>query len=194
MLHSSRRHARPRARACGATRFAHAARAASLHLLQEKGARGGGGGGASGGAGGAGGAAGGVPGGSGGHHAPDKKQYEKKLEDLVFEAVRTLKHTATLDNIANQIEDKYDVPAGFRKQLAAHLKSLADAGKLVKSKTAFVLPGRGAVRVQMRAWALHRTCSCMHACVHVLTLPRVLLRVRAAAQGRLRRQDGGLQK
>ncbi len=154
---------------------------------QEKGARGSGGagGGAAGGAGGASGA-GGAPGGSGGHHPPDKKQYEKKLEDLVFEAVRTLKHTATLDNIANQIEDKYDVPAGFRKQLAAHLKSLADAGKLVKSKTAFVLPGRGAVR-----GARHGSAAlvCIAKCACVLT---TTLRVRAflcpaaaAAQGRV---------
>jgi len=75
--------------------------------------------------------------------APDKRQYEKKLEDLVFEAVRTLKQAATLEGIAVHIEDKYDVPAEFRKQLAAHLKSLADAGKLMKSKTAFTLPGRG---------------------------------------------------
>ncbi len=81
---------------------------------------------------------------AGGGAGPDKKQYEKKLEDLVFEAVRTLKHSATLEGIAVHIEDKYDVPPGFRKQLAAHLKSLADAGKLTKAKTAFVLPGRGA--------------------------------------------------
>ena len=64
----------------------------------------------------------------------------------MFEAVRTLKQSATLEGIAVHIEDKYDVPPGFRKQLAAHLKSLADAGKLVKAKTAFVLPSRAAVR------------------------------------------------
>ncbi len=89
---------------------------------------------------------GGGGGGGGGHGGGDKKQYEKKLEDLVFEAVRTLKQSATLEGIAVHIEDKYDVPPGFRKQLAAHLKSLADAGKLVKAKTAFVLPSRAAVR------------------------------------------------
>jgi hypothetical protein len=81
--------------------------------------------------------------------------------------VRTLKHTATLDNIANQIEDKYDVPAGFRKQLAAHLKSLADAGKLVKSKTAFVLPGRGAVRGARHGIAMRVVFASQCACVRV---------------------------
>jgi hypothetical protein len=84
--------------------------------------------------------------GGGGGGGDNKKQYEKKLEDLVFEAVRTLKQSATLEGIAVHIEDKYDVPPGFRKQLAAHLKSLADAGKLNKAKTAFVLPSRAAVR------------------------------------------------
>ena len=89
--------------------------------------------------------------GGGGGAGADKKQYEKKLEDLVFEAVRTLKASATLEGIAVHIEDKYDVPPGFRKQLAAHLKSLADSGKLVKAKTAFVLPSRSAVRRSSRA-------------------------------------------
>ncbi len=72
----------------------------------------------------------------------------------MFEAVRTLKHSATLEGIAVQIEDKYDVPHGFRKQLAAHLKSLADAGKLVKSKAAFLLPGRGMVRRDAKSHCL----------------------------------------
>ena len=76
--------------------------------------------------------------------SPAPVAYEKKLEDLVFEAVRTLKQAATLEGIAVHIETAYDTPPMFRKQLAAHLKSLADAGRLVKNRAAFSLPGKGA--------------------------------------------------
>ena len=69
--------------------------------------------------------------------------HEKTLEVLVFEAVRTLKAAATVDGIAVHIEAGYDVPPMFRKQLAAHLKSLHEAGRLVMNKAAYALPGRG---------------------------------------------------
>ena len=72
--------------------------------------------------------------------------YEKTLEVLVFEAVRTLKHAATVERIGAYIEAGYDVPPMFRKQLAAHLRSLREAGRLVMSKSAFALPGRTGVR------------------------------------------------
>lgn len=71
---------------------------------------------------------------------PDANSSEQKLEDLVFEAVRALRANATLEHVALAIEDKYDVPPAFRKQLAAHLKSLAHAGKLVKSRNTYSLP------------------------------------------------------
>jgi len=70
----------------------------------------------------------------------------RQIETLVFDAVRTLKHAATMDGIAVAIEDIYDVPAKFREQLKEHLRSLVAAGKLAKNKTVFSLPtsARGA--------------------------------------------------
>jgi hypothetical protein len=72
---------------------------------------------------------------------------EKTLEGLVFDSVRALRAQATVENITQAVEDKYDVPPKFREQLRAHLKALVEAGKLVRSKQVFSLPPRGAAGV-----------------------------------------------
>lgn len=78
--------------------------------------------------------------------APGAQAAARQIETLVFEAVRTLKHAATMDGIAVAIEDQYDVPAKFRDQLKEHLRSLVASGKLTKNKNAFAVPtvARGA--------------------------------------------------
>ena len=72
--------------------------------------------------------------------APGGAAAARQIETRVFEAVRTLKHAATMDGIAVAIEDMYDVPAKFRDQLKEHLRSLVASGKLTKNKNAFAVP------------------------------------------------------
>lgn len=69
-------------------------------------------------------------------HVSASKKPEAKLENLILEAITSLKEPTGSNKtaIALYIEDQYEYPPDFRRLLSVKLKKMTETGKLVKVK------------------------------------------------------------